>query len=72
MQFTIFPFLKSLIGSPSRSIRQRNTAVIKDLEQELIELGRWLDSGAGTPDDEDSLKEAIVSIKAEIRELSCV
>ena len=72
MQLTTFPFLELLFGAPSSKPRPAISNEIKGLQQELIELGRWLDSGACTADDEDSLKEAIVFIKNQIRELSCV
>lgn len=74
MPFETFPFLESLSGRTSSTPRQphRNTVQIAGLQQELIELGRWLDYGACTADDEDSLKEAMVFIKGQIRELSCV
>ena len=74
MLLTMFPFLQSLSRRSSSSDCQplRSTVQIQGLQQELIELGRWLDSGACTADDEDSLKEAIVFIKSQIRELSCV
>lgn len=72
MQLTTFPFLESLFGAASSTPRPAISNEIKGLQQELIELGRWLDSGACTADDEDSLKEAIVFIKNQIRELSGV
>jgi hypothetical protein len=60
------------LGFASRRVNQTQAAEIKELQTELKELSRWLDSGACTADDEDSLKNAIVYIKNQISELSCV
>ena len=60
------------LGFSSRRVNQTQATEIKELQTELKELSRWLDSGACTADDEDSLKNAIVYIKNQISELSCV
>jgi hypothetical protein len=64
--------IKSIFGPPPSPQRQLARLEISGLQQELIQLGRWLDSGACTADDETSLKEAIVYIKGQIRELGRV
>ena len=64
--------IKSIFEVSPSPERQLARLEISGLQQELIELGRWLDSGACTPDDQDSLKEAIVFIKDQIRQLGRV
>jgi len=64
--------IKSIFGPPPSPQRQLARLEISGLQQELIQLGRWLDSGACTADDESSLKEAILFIKDQIRQLSRV
>lgn len=64
--------IKSIFGPPPSPERQLARLEISGLQQELIQLGRWLDSGACTADDETSLKEAMVFIKDQIRQLGRV
>lgn len=64
--------IKSIFGLAPSPERQLARVQISGLQQELIQLGQWLDSGACTADDEISLKEAMVFIKDQIRQLARV
>ena len=66
------PIYGWFLGFTSKRVDQTTRAEIQECQQEIKELSRWLDSGACTPDDESSLKEAIVYIKGQIRDMSRV
>jgi len=72
MRLTTPPIYGWFLGFTSKRVDETTSVEIKELQTEIKELSRWLDSGACTPDDEASLKEAIVYIKGQIREMNFV